>query len=102
MIGQVQELLAHLKSMTMLMMVKGVGKHGYCHLEQSLFDIYAHHPNILSQCGDLVYKLLGAHLDNCVESKFRKTSLGVPGMFVPVLCDGKFKQQGYVYQEISL
>ena len=69
-------MLAHPKIMTMLMMGKGVGKHGYCHLKQSLFDIYAHHPNILSQCGDLVYKLLGAHLDNCVESKLRKTSLG--------------------------
>ena len=28
----------------------GVGKHGYCHLKQSLFDIYAYRPKMLSQC----------------------------------------------------
>ena len=76
-----------------------MGKHGYCHLKQSLFDFYAYYrPNILSQCGDLVYKLLGAHvvfrsyLDNYAASKFRKTCFGVPDMFVPFLCEGKFCQ----------
>ena len=60
-----------------------MGKHGYCHLKKSLFDFYAYYrPNILSQCGDLVYKLLGAHvvfrsyLDNYAASNLERHAAG--------------------------
>ena len=53
----------------MLIMWRGWSeKHGYCHLKQSLFDIYAHYPNILSQCwGSFIYKLQGS----CIYAHIR-------------------------------